>query len=62
MSVGPVDVVDRVATVATARVDTGDVMLARARRAVRLASSLLRSVVASAVAVVPLLLPRNGGG
>ena len=58
MSVDPVDVVGPVATVATARVDTDDVMLGRARRVARRASLLRSSVVALAVAVVPLLLPR----
>lgn len=42
------------AHVATVRVATGGGTLVRARRAVPQASSLLSSVVASAVAVVPL--------
>lgn len=61
MSVDLVDVVDRVATVAivaTVRVDTDDVMRGRARRVAHRASLLLRSVVALAVVVVLLLLPR----
>lgn len=51
-SVGPVDVVDLGATVATVRVDTGDEMLGRARRAAHRANSLLSSVVALVVDVV----------
>lgn len=48
-----------VATVETVMVATDDVMLVRARRAVRPASSLLNSVVDTAVAVVVLLLPKG---
>lgn len=46
-----------VVTGETVRVVTGDAMLVRARRVVHLASLLLSSVAASAVAVV--LLPRR---
>lgn len=42
----------------TVKVGTGDVMLGRARRAVRRANSLLSSVVASGEVVALLLLRR----
>lgn len=51
--------VDVAATVVTVRVDTEGGMLARARRVVLPASLLLNSVVALAVDVVLLLLPKR---
>lgn len=52
MSVDRVDAVDLVAIVATVKVDTEDVMLAKAKRVGHLVNLLLRSVVGLAEVVV----------
>lgn len=58
MSVGPVDVEARVEIVATVRVGTGDVTLAKAKRAAHLGNLRQRSVVDLVEVVARLHLKR----